>query len=199
MSDIILNPIVGSDNPMKAGCECYFCLICKDTDLENKALMAQYFSPGNIVANSPDKELPVYPNLDNIIRDTIEATFNPDIDKTMHFDLGDVDDLHIFKAKLLVDANSTSTGLVFTVNACQILEKLDMVPIRTEMRLKAIKYGKTIDPDAMSASEKQKYDQSGITDLVRSIKAGENPDFSKYLTDEDIQNHPELQNTDSPH
>ena len=51
----------------------------------------------------------------------------------------------------------------------------------------------------MSASEKQKYDQSGITDLVRSIKAGENPDFSKYLTDEDIQNHPELQNTDSPH
>lgn len=197
MSDIILNPIVSSDNPMKAGCECFFCLICKETDLENTALMNQYFAPNSIVANSPDKELPVYPSLDNIVRDTIEATFNPDIDKTMHFDLGDVDDLHIFRARLLVDANATCTGLVYTVNACQIIEKMDMVPIRTEIRLKAVKYGKTIDIDSMSASEKQKYDQSGLTDLIKSIKSGD-ADFNKYLSEEDLEANPELKDPERP-
>ena len=120
MSDIILSGasnIVSSDNPMKAGNECFLCILCAADDVENQAILSQYFAPGMVVANSPDKELPVYPSMDNIVRDTIEATFNPDIDKTMHFDLGDLEDLNIFRVKLITDANRTSSGLVYTVNA----------------------------------------------------------------------------------
>ena len=173
MSDIILggaSTIVSSDNPMKAGNECFLCIICAATDVENQAILSQYFAPGMVVANSPDKELPVYPSMDNIVRDTIEATFNPDIDKTMHFDLGDIEDLNIFRVKLITDANRTSTGLVYTVNAVMIMERMDMVPIKTEIKLKAVKYGKTLDPNTMSASRKQKYEQSGIDKIIKQMQ-----------------------------
>ena len=68
MSDIILSGasnIVSSDNPMKAGNECFLCILCAADDVENQATLSQYFAPGMVVANSPDKELPVYPSMDN--------------------------------------------------------------------------------------------------------------------------------------
>lgn len=171
MSDIILNNVVSSTNPMKQGDICYLCIICDEGSIKDMATLHEYFAPGRIVASDPDKELPVYPDLNCIVRDTIEATFNPDIDKTMHFDLGDVDSLHIFKVKLLVDANSTFSALVYTANACIIGEKLDMAPIRTEIKLKAIKYGKEFDTDKLSASQKQKYEESGISKIIEATKA----------------------------
>ena len=171
MSDIILNNVVSSTNPMKQGDICYLCIICDEGSIKDMATLHEYFAPGRIVASDPDKELPVYPDLNCIVRDTIEATFNPDIDKTMHFDLGDVDSLHIFKVKLLVDANSTFSALVYTANACIIGEKLDMAPIRTEIKLKAIKYGKEFDTDKLSASQKQKYEESGISKIIAATKA----------------------------
>lgn len=185
MSDIILNNLVTSTNPMKAGDECFLCVLCKESKLKDVQLLKEYYALGRIIANNADNELPVYPDLDCIIRDTIEATFNPDIDKTMHFDLGDVDDLHIFKVKLLVDANPTFSKLVYTVNACIVGPELDMAPIRTEMKLKGIKYGKQFDTDSLSAAQKQRYEQSGISKIIAATK-DMNPDSNMILNFEDM-------------
>lgn len=199
MSDIILSgasTIVSSDNPMKAGNECFLCILCAADDVENQAILSQYFAPGMVVANSPDKELPVYPSMDNIVRDTIEATFNPDIDKTMHFDLGDLEDLNIFRVKLITDANGTSTGLVYTVNAVMIMERMDMVPIKTEIKLKAVKYGKTLDPNTMSASRKQKYEESGIDKIIKQMQDNNFEANEKLFKETGIEQEQKIEVTD---
>lgn len=199
MSDIILSGasnIVSSDNPMKAGNECFLCILCAADDVENQAILSQYFAPGMVVANSPDKELPVYPSMDNIVRDTIEATFNPDIDKTMHFDLGDLEDLNIFRVKLITDANRTSTGLVYTVNAVMIMERMDMVPIKTEIKLKAVKYGKTLDPNTMSASRKQKYEESGIDKIIKQMQDNNMEANEKMFLETGIEQEQKIEVTD---
>ena len=199
MSDIILSGarnIVSSDNPMKAGNECFLCILCAADDVENQAILSQYFAPGMVVANSPDKELPVYPSMDNIGRDTIEATFNPDIDKTMHFDLGDLEDLNIFRVKLITDANRTSTGLVYTVNAVMIMERMDMVPIKTEIKLKAVKYGKTLDPNTMSASRKQKYEESGIDKIIKQMQDNNMEANEKMFLETGIEQEQKIEVTD---
>ena len=199
MSDIILSGasnIVSSDNPMKAGNECFLCILCASDDVENQAILSQYFAPGMVVANSPDKELPVYPSMDNIVRDTIEATFNPDIDKTMHFDLGDLEDLNIFRVKLITDANRTSSGLVYTVNAVMIMERMDMVPIKTEIKLKAVKYGKTLDPNTMSASRKQKYEESGIDKIIKQMQDNNFEANEKLFKETGIEQEQKIEVTD---
>ena len=199
MSDIILSGasnIVSSDNPMKAGNECFLCILCAADDVENQAILSQYFAPGMVVANSPDKELPVYPSMDNIVRDTIEATFNPDIDKTMHFDLGDLEDLNIFRVKLITDANRTSSGLVYTVNAVMIMERMDMVPIKTEIQLKAVKYGKTLDPNTMSASRKQKYEESGIDKIIKQMQDNNFEANEKLFKETGIEQEQKIEVTD---
>lgn len=199
MSDIILSGasnIVSSDNPMKAGNECFLCILCAADDVENQAILSQYFAPGMVVANSPDKELPVYPSMDNIVRDTIEATFNPDIDKTMHFDLGDLEDLNIFRVKLITDANRTSSGLVYTVNAVMIMERMDMVPIKTEIKLKAVKYGKTLDPNTMSASRKQKYEESGIDKIIKQMQDNNFEANEKLFKETGIEQEQKIEVTD---
>ena len=199
MNDIILSGasnIVSSDNPMKAGNECFLCILCAADDVENQSILSQYFAPGMVVANSPDKELPVYPSMDNIVRDTIEATFNPDIDKTMHFDLGDLEDLNIFRVKLITDANRTSSGLVYTVNAVMIMERMDMVPIKTEIKLKAVKYGKTLDPNTMSASRKQKYEESGIDKIIKQMQDNNFEANEKLFKETGIEQEQKIEVTD---
>lgn len=182
-----MNEIVFSKNPMTNSSECYVCVLCDVTKLSDKMEMDKIFAPGMVVAVTTEKELPVYPDLDAIVQDTIEATFNPDIDKTFHFDLGDVDQLFIFKAMLLGDATHTANPTVFTAKACLIGEALDMPPIRTEIKLKAAKFGKTLLEGQKSAREKQKETEKSNIDIssimdkfnLGGMMNGEMPDMSK--------------------
>jgi len=150
-----MDNIIFSNNPMVNGCECIVCVIIDNDNEIQKMEMGNIFRAGQVVAVTDERNLPVYPDIDSIVNDTIEATFNPDIDKTCHFDLGDVDDLYMFKAVLLGDATSTAIKSVYTAKAVLISEPIDMVPIRTEIKLKAAKYGKKVDENNMSARKLQ--------------------------------------------
>ena len=165
-----MDSLIFSNNPMTNGCECIVCVIAEKDSEDQINEMHNVFRPGQVVAVTDEKNLPVYPDLDALVQDTIEATFNPDIDRTCHFDLGDIEDLYLFRATLLGDATSTAIKSVFTAKAILIGEPYDMVPIRTEIRLKAAKYGKKLIEGQKSARELQKeeelkdIDYNGIMD-----------------------------------
>ena len=192
-----MDSLVFSNNPMTNGCKCLVCAICEEDDeLSRQTELNKVFKPGAVVAVEEEKELPVYPDLDAIIQDTIEATFNPDIDKTCHFDLGDIDNLYIFNAMLLGDASSTAIPSVFTAKACIIGDALDMVPIRTEIRLKAAKYGKTLIEGQKSARELQKEEEAkniDYTDIMNKFNLGNMmnggiPDLSQFKNEDEDNN-----------
>ena len=189
-----MDTLVFSNNPMTNGCKCLVCAICEEDDeLSRQAELNKVFKPGAVVAVEEEKELPVYPDLDAIVQDTIEATFNPDIDKTCHFDLGDIDNLYIFNAMLLGDATPTAIKSVFTAKACIIGDALDMAPIRTEIRLKAAKYGKTLIEGQKSARELQKEEERAninYEDIMNQFNLGNMmdggvPDLSKFKKNDD--------------
>ena len=177
-----MDTIILSNNPMLNGCECIVCVIIDDDNEIQKMEMGDIFRAGQVVAVTDERNLPVYPSIDAIINDTIEATFNPDIDRTCHFDLGDVDDLYMFKAVLLGDATSTAIKSVYTAKAVLISEPIDMVPIRTEIKLKAAKYGKTAAEDGKSARKLQIE-----KDLdYRAEKIMKNVDFDEMFYGQDM-------------
>lgn len=142
---------------MSNGDLCLICVVADDMEnLQELSDIYAMFSPGNIVTANDHRILPVYPDLDAVVRDTLDANFNSSIDKTCHFDTGDIDNLFIFEGMLLGDAEPTSSPDVFTARACLINGMLDMDQIRTELRLKAIKFGKMNPEGQLSAYHLQK-------------------------------------------
>lgn len=172
MDPVIITPY----NPMKNDCRCLACALVDVNNAQELAELYSMFSPGNIITSNENRELPVYPDLDSLVKDIIEADFNNDIDKTYHFDMGDIDNLFIFEVSLLGDASPTSKYGVYIAKAFIVLGMLDIDQIRTELRLKALSMGKMPQDGNKTAWETQKEEHPD-----------EEPDYNSILEKYDME------------
>ena len=86
------------------------------------------------------------------------------------------ENLLIYHCTVLGDAEPTSSSDVFTAKACIVNGMLDMDQIRTELRLKAIKYGKMIPEGQLSAYHYQQENEPA-----------EEPDYQHILEKYDME------------
>ena len=119
-------------------------------------------APNNVIAVDDDKNLPVYPSMQDFIIDVIESDFNPDIDRTLHFTSEDLPNIVVWKCKVLGDLRDTAHSTIKLALAIQLLNPMNMERIRADIRLQAAKYGKPIKSEQ----------QETMTDIAATILDG---------------------------
>lgn len=107
--------------------------------------MKEKIKPGSVLAVDDDRNLPVYPSIDDFVIDVVESDFNPDIDKTLHFTSADLDDIIVWSCKPLGELRDTAHFTVKLAYAVLLLGPINMEPLKVEIKLKAAKYAKNIE------------------------------------------------------
>lgn len=168
-------------NYLENGSKCLICVVVDDmNNIQELSDIYAMFDVGNVVTANDKRILPVYPNLDAVIRDTLDANFNSSIDKSWHFDAGDIDNLIIFECTLLGDATATDSPDVFIAKACAIDGMCNMDQIRDQLKTKAIKFG-LIDPEDKNQDKKSAYKEH------KEKEPEDEPDYQHILQKYDME------------
>ena len=152
MGDILL-PDILSVNRIEEG----LCLVAfEKPDEYGKDEFNRIVKEGAVIAVDDDKNLPVYPSMNDFILDVIESDFNPDIDRTLHFTSEDLNDIIVWKCKPLGDLRDTAHSTIKLAYAIMLMAPMNMEQIRADVKLAGAKYGKIIqykEPDKFRHSD----------------------------------------------